>query len=121
MDKKYWTNFDLLDAVKTISAQKGLPYTKAHDIVAEEILYQLGELSIRTSQSEEDKLLITNFRNKYFRVIKQFKSWRNNFEHPAAQNYGKKEFWKLKEKNSSNDNEETVSSQDSSNASQHAN
>ena len=38
MDKNDWTNFDLLNAVKTIRAQKGLPYTKAHFSVAEELL-----------------------------------------------------------------------------------
>ena len=63
MDKNYWTNFDLLDAVKTISAQKSLSYTKAHLSVAE-LLYQTGELSCHSSQSEEDKLYIKQFRNK---------------------------------------------------------
>ena len=52
MDKKYWTNFDLLDAVKTISAQKGVSYTKANLGVAEELLYQTGEFSFHSSQSE---------------------------------------------------------------------
>ena len=64
MDKKYWTNFDLLDAVKTISAQKTVSYTKANLSVAEELLYQTGELSCYSSQSEEDKLYIKQFRNK---------------------------------------------------------
>ena len=69
MDKKHWTNFDLLDAVKRISSQNGLSYLKKdHKIVAEEILNELGELSIDSSQSEDDKLLISNFRRKYFRV-----------------------------------------------------
>ena len=85
MDKKYWTNFDLLDAVKAISAQKGLVYTKAHFSVAEELLFQIGDLSIHSSQSEEDKKLIKNFRSKYIRVINQFKQWRNNYSGPAAQ------------------------------------
>ena len=84
MDKKYWTNFDLLDAVKTISAQKGLVYTKAHFSVAEELLFQIGDLSIHSSQSEEDKELIKKFRSKYIHVINQFKQWRNNYSGPAA-------------------------------------
>ena len=120
MDKEYWTNFDLLDAVKTICAQKGLAYTKSNSSVAEELLFQIGELSIHSSQSEEDKIRIDNFRCKYIRVVNQFKTWRNNFSGPAAQQYGMQEFCKLKQKNNSNDNEEVVSSQgSSSNASQH--
>ena len=114
MDKKYWTNFDLLDAVKTISAQKGVSYTKANLGVAEELLYQTGELSFHSSQSEEDKLYIKQFRAKYFNVIKQFKKWRNNFNSLTAQEFGMREFCKLKEKNNSNENEEVVSSQGSS-------
>ena len=74
MDKEYWTNFDLLDAVKTICAQKGLAYTKSNSSVAEELLFQIGELSIHSSQSEEDKIRIDNFRCKYIRVINQFKT-----------------------------------------------
>ena len=101
MDKKYWTNFDLLDAVKTISAQKGLVYTKAHFSVAEELLFQIGDLSIHSSQSEEDKKLIKNFRCKYIRVINHFKQWHNNYSGPAAQQYGMQEFCKLKQKNNS--------------------
>ena len=120
MDKKYWTNFDLLDAVKTISAQKGLAYTKAHYTVAEEILYQLGEISINSSPSEEDKSFIKNFRGKIYKIIRKFTTWHNSFQHPGAQNFGNEIFWELKEKNNSNDNGEATSSQDSSNASQHA-
>ena len=98
MDKKYWTNFDLLDAVKTISAQKGVSYTKANLGVAEELLYQTGELSFHSSQSEEDKLYIKQFRAKYFSVIKHFQKWHNNFNSLTAQEFGLQEFCKLKEK-----------------------
>ena len=42
--------------MKTISAQKGVSYTKANLGVAE-LLYQTGELSFHSSHSEEDKYL----------------------------------------------------------------
>ena len=115
-ENKYWTNFDLLDAVKRISSQNGLSYyNKSHTIVAEEILHELGELSINSSQSDEDKLLISNFRTKYFYVVKKFKPFRNNFETSASQDYGNHIFWKLKDNRNSNDNEVIMSSQDSIN------
>ena len=99
MDKKYWTNFDLLDAVKRISSQNGLSYlNKGHEVVAEEILNELGELSIDSSQSEEDKKLISNFKMKYFRVVKKFKPYRNKFDSPAIQEYGLQIFWKIEKK-----------------------
>ena len=119
MDKKYWTNFDLLDAAKRISSQNGLTYSnKAHKIVAEEILNELGELSIDSSQSDEDKLLISNFKKKYFRVVTKFKRYHNNFETSIIQDYGMQTFWTIKNRKSSNDNEENMSSQGSS-TSQH--
>ena len=115
MDKKYWTNFDLLDAVKRISSQNGLSYlNKGHEVVAEEILNELGELSIDSSQSEEDKKLISNFKMKYFRVVKKFKPYRNKFDSPAIQEYGLQTFWKIENKNISSDNEEIMTSQGSS-------
>ena len=114
MDKKYWTNFDLLDAVKRVSAQNSLSYSKQqYKIVAEEILHELGELSIHSSQSDEDRELISKFSKKYFRVVSKFKPYRNNFERPDIQTYGNEIFWTLKEKNISNDTEENMSSQDS--------
>ena len=107
MEKNYWTNFDLLDAVKRISARNSLPYLRQqHPIVAEEILHELGELSIHSSQSEEDKLLISKFSRQYFRVVTKFKPYSNNFETPGIQSYGNEIFWNLKKNNISNDTED---------------
>ena len=37
IDKKYWTNFDLFDAVKKICKQEGLPYNKSSYKLAEKL------------------------------------------------------------------------------------
>ena len=88
------TDFDLLDAVKRNSARHSLSYLKQqHKIVAEEILHELGELSIHSSQSEEDKLLISKFSRQYFRVVTKFKPYNNNFKKPGI---GKQFDWNNK-------------------------
>ena len=112
-ENECWTNFDLLDAVKRISAQNALPYYKGHKIVAEELLYELGELSIDCSQSDEDRLLVSNFRKTYIYVIQKFKSYHNNFESPAVQDFGKQIFWEVKKRRSIDNSEVIMSSQDS--------
>ena len=56
-----WTNFDLFNAVKKICEEKGLSLYTQHRMVAQEILYELGEISIDSTESDEDKKLITSF------------------------------------------------------------
>ena len=46
-----WTNFDLFNAVKKICEEKGLSLYTQHRMVAQEILYELGEISIDSTQS----------------------------------------------------------------------
>ena len=49
-----WTNFDAFAAAKRICAQNELAlFKKSYTVVAKEILLELGELSISSSQSEE--------------------------------------------------------------------
>jgi len=67
LNKKYWTNFDLLKEGQRICTENKLPcFTKGHDKVAVEILDLLGEISLSSSPSQEDKNVITNFKKKYF-------------------------------------------------------
>ena len=119
LNKKYWTNFDLLKEVQRICTENKLPcFTKGHDKVAVEILDLLGEISLSSSPSQEDKNVITNFKKKYFRVIKKFKPYKQNYEKPTIKEFGNEIFWEIKEKNNSNNSQEMSSSQASSSSSQ---
>ena len=110
----YWTNFDLFYAVKRICEEKNVSMYKRHKLVAEDILYELGELSINSTQSDEEKKLIQSFTMKYFRVISKFEPYRMNFERPAIQNYGREIFWTIKDKNPIDDSDVIMLSQESS-------
>ena len=107
MEKKYWTNFDLLEEVKTICAEKKLPpFAKGHNAVAEKLLQLIGEKDI----SDKD---IHNFKCRYFRVMKKFKTSHGNYEHPKVKEYGNKLFVVLKDKEAIS-SEASLSSQSSS-------
>ena len=56
LNKKYWTNFDLLKEVQRICTENKLPcFTKGHEKVAVEILDLLGEICLSSSPSQDDK------------------------------------------------------------------
>ena len=107
MEKKYWTNFDLLEEVKTICAEKKLPpFAKGHNAVAEKLLQLIGEKDI----SDKD---IHNFKCRYFRVMQKFKPSHGNYEHPKVKEYGNEVFVVLKDKEDIS-SEASLSSQSSS-------
>ena len=110
---KCWTNFDLLNAVKKISHERGLSWKKESRTVAQEILYNLGEISHNTSPSEEEKLVIDRFRRKYFRVISKFIPYNNKFKGSKIEEYGLEIFWRIKDKED-DDSQDIFSSQESS-------
>ena len=91
-EKKHWTHFDLLEQVKKICNENNLKiWTNGHNIVAEKLLQLIGEKDLSASE-------ITNFRLRYFRVIKKFNEYHGNFAPPKIQEYGNKVFVVLKDK-----------------------